>query len=44
MEREEEANEITAQVLADIEFNKLPFLHTLVKNQSDLKALEQLKI
>ncbi|MDJ0799097.1 MAG: hypothetical protein QNJ51_20135 [Calothrix sp. MO_167.B12] len=44
LERKEEVNEMTAEDLADIELNKLPYLHSLVKNQSDLNALEQIKM
>lgn len=43
LEREEEVSKINFQVLADTELNKLPYLHALVKNQSDLNALEQFK-
>jgi hypothetical protein len=44
LERKEEVNGITAQDLAYMELNKLPYLHALVKNQSDLNALKQIKI
>ncbi len=43
LENKEEVNEITAQTLADMELSQLPYLYALVKNQSDLNALEQIK-
>ena len=44
LERDEKRKKLTDKQIADLELNRLPYLDTLIKTQSDLKALEQLKI
>jgi len=42
LERERQNQEITGEKLNKIQLGELPFLHTLVKNQSDRNAVEKL--
>lgn len=44
LERDEKLGKLTDKQIADSEPNRLPYLNTLIKTQSDLKALEQAQL
>lgn len=44
LERDEKREKLTDKQIADLELNRLPYLDTLIKTQSDMKALEQAQL